>query len=478
MMQKLQAGPAHYPLFLDLAGRRVLVVGGDETAARKTHRLLAAGARVAVSAEVLDRTMTRLRVEGRIDWIGQQPPEDLAEYWLVVVADADAFTHARLKRQAERARVWINAVDDPENCTALVPAVVDRSPIQIAIGTGGLAPELARQIRSRIEAVLPASLGPLAALAGRFQRAIRARFPLAPHRRQFLDWIFNGEPAAEIAAGRDHSARSRVHAALAAGQFRARGQVALVGAGPGEPGLLTIAALHHIQSADTIIHDGLVDRRILTYARRDATLIDGGKRKGSCREGQDRINHLLAEHAANGERVVRLKGGDPMVFGRGGEELEYLRKRGIDYQVVPGITAAVACGAYAGIPLTHRDHAHSVRLVTAHCQDSIDALDWPALAADDQTLAFYMAVGRLEEIESKLLAHGRSPATPITLVENGTRPDQRVITGCLESLAASARSHGVQSPAMLYVGEVAALAAALGWYGAPAITDKAATACA
>ncbi|MCA1778223.1 MAG: uroporphyrinogen-III C-methyltransferase, partial [Xanthomonadaceae bacterium] len=260
-------------------------------------------------------------------------------------------------------------------------------------------------------------------------------------------------------------AENRIKQQLECGDVPAVGSVALVGAGPGDPELLTLKALRLIQAADVIIHDGLVDQRILEYARRDAEFIDVAKRRGRCSTPQTTIHELLVSHARAGNRVVRLKGGDPMIFGRGGEELEILRRHDIDYQVVPGITAASACASYAGIPLTHRDYAQSVRMITAHCKASIDRLDWQALAKDRQTLAFFMAVGKLETVCTRLIDHGRCPSTPVAIVENGTRPGQRVLLGQLGRLHELAEAHRVVSPAMVYVGEVTALAASLGWYG-------------
>jgi uroporphyrin-III C-methyltransferase/precorrin-2 dehydrogenase/sirohydrochlorin ferrochelatase len=246
-----------------------------------------------------------------------------------------------------------------------------------------------------------------------------------------------------------------------------KGSVALVGAGPGDAGLLTLRGLRLLNEADVILHDRLVSREVLALARRDAEFIEVGKEAGHHHVTQDGIHALMLEHAGAGRRVVRLKGGDPFVFGRGGEELEFLRAHGIVYEVVPGITAALACAAYAGVPLTHRDHSDSLRLLTAHSREGTDPPDWAALAAERQTLAVYMGVAALPRLQAKLLEHGRSPDTPFALVENGSRPQQRVITGQLLELAARAREHGVQSPALLILGEVAALAETLHWFGEP-----------
>jgi uroporphyrin-III C-methyltransferase / precorrin-2 dehydrogenase / sirohydrochlorin ferrochelatase len=466
-----------FPVFLNLSGRRVLVIGGDEVALRKIRRLHSAGAVIDLVAESLHPEIAELHDSKRLNWLGATiANEHLGGHALIVIASADAFTRDRIRAWGEKQGVPVNVVDRLAESSAIVPAVVDRSPLMIAIGSGGQAPELARMIRSRIEKLLPPSIGRLASIAGSLAGQIRSRFPELARRRRFLDWVFTGLPADEVAAGREDHCRELVTRALDKEDWSGPGHVSLVGAGPGEPELLTLRALSRIQAADVIVHDGLVDARILDYARRDAELIDVAKRPGENGVGQDGIHEILVEHARAGARVVRLKGGDPMVFGRGGEELAFLRAHGIAYEVVPGVTAASACAAYAGLPLTQRGMAQSVRLVTAHCERSIDRLDWAALAADHQTLAFYMSVGQLERIEHQLMAHGRSPGTPVALVENGTRPDQRVAVGELRGLAALAREHAISSPSMLFVGEVAALARELGWYGDALLTRQAQTA--
>ena len=466
-----------FPVFLNLQGRRVLVFGGDEVALRKIRRLRSAGAVIDLVADALHPEIAELHDGERLHWLGATIGNDqLAGHALIVIAQADAFTRDRVRAWGESQGVPVNVVDRLAESSAIVPAVVDRSPLMIAIGSGGQAPELARMIRSRIERLLPPSIGRLAAMAGSLAGRIRHHIPDLSRRRRFLDWVFNGTPADEIAAGREKASQALIEHALERDDWSGPGWISLVGAGPGEPELLTLRALSRIQTADVIVHDGLVDARILDYARRDAKCIDVAKRPGENGVGQDGIHEILLQHAWAGARVVRLKGGDPMVFGRGGEELAFLRAHGIAYEVVPGVTAASACAAYAGLPLTQRGMAQSVRLVTAHCERSIDRLDWAALAADHQTLAFYMSVGQLERIEHQLMAHGRSPGTPVALVENGTRPDQRVAVGELRGLAALAREHAICSPAMLFVGEVAALARELGWYGDALLTRQAQTA--
>ena len=460
---------AWLPIFMRLEGRPVLVAGGGVEARRKIDRLLKHGARIDVLARRLEAPLDDYHRAGRIRLIAALPSGNLdnaKRYRLIVVAARDQELRRSALAFATGYGIPVNAVDDPDNCTAILPAIVDRAPITIAIGSGGTAPELARMIRSRIETLLPPSLGPLAKLAAELKDSIRSRFPALPRRRQFLGWLFRGQPAEAMQSGDFAHARRLVKQALRNDDFDTRGSVALVGAGPGDPELLTVKALRLIQEADVVIHDALVDPRVLEYARRDAEFFDVSKRGGKCSTPQLRINNLMLEHAQAGKRVVRLKGGDPLTFGRGGEELQFLRSHDIGYSIVPGITAASGCAAYAGIPLTHREHAHSVHLVTAHGRNSIDRLDWASLARQHQTLAFYMAVARLHDVQAKLLANGLPGSTPVALVENGARPEQRVLTGRLDQLHDLASTWHVVSPAMVYIGEVAGLANELGWYGA------------
>ncbi|MBS0569094.1 MAG: uroporphyrinogen-III C-methyltransferase, partial [Proteobacteria bacterium] len=332
--------------------------------------------------------------------------------------------------------------------------------------SGGASRVLARLLRERIEAWLDRSLGPLARLLNRFRARIRTRHADAVARRHFYTRIIDGPVAALLRRGQHEQAETALRRSLAAQPAAAKGSVALVGAGPGDPGLLTLRALRALGEADVILHDRLVGSDVLGMARRDALYIDVGKRTGAAAMGQSRIHNLMLDHASAGRRVVRLKGGDPFVFGRGGEELEFLRAHGIDYEVVPGITAALACAAHAGIPLTHREHAQSVRFVTAHCRDSLDTLDWRSLAAERQTLAIYMGVGQLEALRDRLIAHGRAASTPFALIENGSMPDQRVIVGTLAQLPERASRHAAKAPALLILGEVAVCAEHLHWFGA------------
>jgi uroporphyrin-III C-methyltransferase/precorrin-2 dehydrogenase/sirohydrochlorin ferrochelatase len=317
--------------------------------------------------------------------------------------------------------------------------------------------------------MLDGSLGTLAALLEQWRTRIKARLPQVDARRRFYEGVVRGRVAALLRSRQPVAAESELERSLATAAGPRQGSVVLVGAGPGDAGLLTLNALRALQEADVILHDRLVSPEVLDLARRDADRVAVGKSAQGHSVAQDRIHELLLEHARAGKRVVRLKGGDPFIFGRGGEELEYLEAHGIPFEVVPGITAAVACGAYAGIPLTHREHAQSVRLVTAHCGESLDTLDWPALAQERQTVALYMGVAGLDRIRDRLMAHGRSGQTPVAIVENGSRPEQRVLLTTLAELADTGREQQVRSPALVIVGEVAALAARLHWYGTPPV---------
>ncbi|GAB3103865.1 siroheme synthase CysG [Lysobacter terrae] len=466
------SAPPLFPLFTRLAGRGVLVVGGGAVARRKVQALLPTGARIRVGATELDPDLAELAAQGRIEVLrGSFDAAWLKDVWLVVAATDDAEVNGHVAAAAEAQRIWANVVDDAELSSVHLPARVERGAVQIAISSGGSAPMLARHLREQLERQFDESLGALADLLTQARDRIRTRLPDLAARRRFFDRVLQGAIPGLLRQGHTAKARREFIAALEQPQSTLAGSVALVGAGPGDPGLLTLRALRVLNEADVILYDRLVSTEVLALARRDAEFIEVGKRVGGDHHAtQERIHQLLVDHARSGKRVVRLKGGDPFVFGRGGEELEVLRAHGIGFEVVPGITAAIACGAYAGIPLTHREHAQSVRFITAHTQDDSDAFDWAALAQEKQTLAFYMGVSGLERIRDKLLAHGRSAATPFAIVENGTRPEQRVVLGPLADLPELARSNEVGAPALLIIGEVAALAARLHWFGSEPLT--------
>ena len=464
----------YFPLFADLRGRRVLVVGGGEVGERKVRLLVEAGAHVelvapevtaALAAAVATIDPRPLPGAGRVTLRSASfDDSQLDDVVLAVAATDDRSVNARVAAAANSRGRLVNVVDDAELSGFIVPAIVDRSPLVIAVSTGGVAPVLARLVRERIESVLDESVGALASLFERWRSRIRAALPDVGRRRRWYEAAVRDGAAMYLRRGDVAAAERWIESSLAVAPTPI-GSVTLVGAGPGDPGLLTLNALRTLQEADVILHDRLVSTEVLQLARRDATRIEVGKRARGESVSQARIHELMLEHARAGRRVVRLKGGDPFVFGRGGEELECLASAGIPYEVVPGITAALACGAYAGIPLTHRDHAQSLRLVTAHDHESWGHREWSAAAAGRQTLCLYMGVAGLGALAAGLLAHGRGAATPVAVIENGTRADQRVTLARLDELADLAARGGLASPALVVVGEVAALASELHWFG-------------
>jgi uroporphyrin-III C-methyltransferase/precorrin-2 dehydrogenase/sirohydrochlorin ferrochelatase len=457
-------------MFADLHGRRVLVVGGGEVAERKVRLLLEAGARVDLVAREIVAPELAAWIDpavAAVRWLAREFEESqLAGAVLVVAATSDAAANERVATAARTRDLLCNVVDDAARSSFIVPAIVDRSPLVIAISSGGAAPVLARLARERIESLFDESFGELARLLEDWRGRIKRALPDVAQRRRCYETVVRGRVAALVRRRRVGEA-GRELARLLDAPAHAAGSVALVGAGPGDPGLLTLNALRALQEADVILHDRLVSGEVLALARRDATRIPVGKAARAHSVAQERIHELMLEHARAGRRVVRLKGGDPFVFGRGGEELEVLARHGIPFEVVPGITAALACGAYAGVPLTHREHAQSLRLVTAHCGESCEELDWASLARPRQTLALYMGVAALATVGERLVRHGRDPTTPVAIVERGSRPDQRVTLATIGALEDVARCGEVQSPALLIVGEVAEFAAALHWFGDP-----------
>lgn len=448
----------YFPAFLNLRGRSCLVVGGGDIAERKVRLLTAAGARITIVAPEFSQALTGFSGESGHNLVARRfRPADVLGHWLVVSATGIPSVERSVYDKATDAGIFCNGVDDIDNCSYITPAIVDRSPIVVAISSGGAAPVLARKIREQIELLLPVGLSRLAALARVWRARVSERLADLLGRRRFWESVFDGPAASQALAGDIDAAEATMASLLEDVSHPQAGEAWLVGAGPGDPGLLTIRALQTMQSADVILHDRLVSRDVLDLARRDADLVSVGKTPGCRANSQDEINALLVSLVASGKRVCRLKGGDPFIFGRGGEEAEALRDAGLSYQVIPGITAAAGCAAYSGIPLTHRDLSQSVAFVTAHTKNSVDSLDWVALARDKQTLAFYMAVQRFPDLMNNLINHGRSTDTPIAIVEKGTTPEQRVIRGTLGQLTLLADAHRVAAPAMLIIGEVAAV---------------------
>lgn len=448
----------YFPAFLQLRGRPCLVVGGGSIALRKAQLLSSAGARLNIVAPRICDDLHAFALENDHSVRPRRfRPDDVNGHWLVVSATGDPDVDAAVFRHASDRGVFCNSVDDIASCSYITPAIVDRSPIVIAISSGGAAPVLARKLRAQIETLIPNGIGNLARLAKSWRNKVRERLRLLLDRRRFWEAVFEGPIASAAIAGDIAAAEKSMAALLDDERAGHQGEAWLVGAGPGDPGLLTLSALQSLQTADVVLHDRLVSTEVLQLARRDAELISVGKVPGCRENSQEEINRLLVDLVASGKRVCRLKGGDPFIFGRGGEEAEALQAAGLAFHVVPGITAAAGCAAYAGIPLTHRDFSQSVAFVTAHGKDSVDKLDWSSLARDKQTLAFYMAVRRFGDVMNNLIGHGRSADTPVAIIENGTTKDQRVFRGTLGQLTLLAEAHRIMAPAMLIVGEVAAL---------------------
>ncbi|HAT05173.1 MAG TPA: uroporphyrinogen-III C-methyltransferase, partial [Aeromonas salmonicida] len=383
----------YLPIFCRLDNKPVLLVGGGEVAERKARLLLDAGARLTVVSPALDPELAALATSGTIDWLAAEfEPAHLTGKWLVVAATDRREVNALVYQSANQAGIFANVVDDPKRSSFIMPSIIDRSPLMVAISSGGKAPVLARLLREKLEALLPQHLGAVAAFAGGLRARVKARFASMGERRQFWERLLGADRLGQALARGDKASANQLADALFAEDAGAKGEVILVGAGPGDPGLLTLHALRHMQQADLVVYDRLVSDEVMALVRRDAKRIFVGKQAGNHCVPQEGINQLLLEEASKGQRVVRLKGGDPFIFGRGGEELETLVGSGVGFQVVPGITAASGCAAYAGIPLTHRDHAQSVRFVTAHGKGGTQDLDWPLLARDQQTLVFYMGL--------------------------------------------------------------------------------------
>jgi uroporphyrin-III C-methyltransferase / precorrin-2 dehydrogenase / sirohydrochlorin ferrochelatase len=457
----------YFPIFFDLTAQKVLVVGGGEVALRKVALLERSGASITlVAPEVLPELRERAAA-GKIQvQVREFLPDDLVGARLVIVATSRRAVNRWIASLSEARAIPVNVVDDREASRFIVPAIIDRDPVLVAISTAGTSPVLARRLRERLEAAIPKKIGALASWLRALRHTARRRLRDTNERRRFFEAIVDGPAARRFIDGDVRGAQSIAQQWLARTSTapRAQGEVTLVGAGPGDPELLTLKALRALQDADVILYDRLVPQGVLDMARRDAEQICVGKAAGSIGSTQEEIHALLIEHALLGKRVVRLKGGDPFIFGRGGEELEALLEAQISFSVIPGITAAAGCAAYAGIPLTHRDHAHSVTFVTAHADKDGREPDWRALAGAGITAVFYMGLARVEHIAAKLMAHGAAAGLPAAIVAQGTLEDQRVIVGTLATIADATVAANVQSPALLVVGEVVSLHHSLAWF--------------
>lgn len=453
------------PLFHHLRGRRVLVVGGGDIALRKSRLLAAAGAVLRVVAPWVEQELRDLVASSGGEVCDRGYEEvDQDGCVLVIAATDDEPLNARVSQDAHRRGVPVNVVDAPALCSVIFPAIVDRSPLVIAVSSGGDAPVLARLIRARLESWIPSTYGQLAGLAARFRERVKGLFPDVQQRRVFWEDVFQGPIAERQLAGQGAEAERLLIECIEGKPLPATGEVYLVGAGPGDPDLLTFRALRLMQQADVVLYDRLVAPAILELCRRDADRVYVGKRRAEHAVPQAQINEQLVTLAQQGKRVLRLKGGDPFIFGRGGEEIEELAAHGIPFQVVPGITAASGCAAYAGIPLTHRDYAQSVRFITGHLKDGSTDLPWHDLVAPAQTLVFYMGLVGLPVICEELVRHGRASSTPAALVQQGTTRNQRVFTGTLANLPQLVAEHEVHAPTLVIVGEVVTLRDKLAWF--------------
>ncbi|UYZ83273.1 siroheme synthase CysG [Entomomonas sp. E2T0] len=454
------------PLFHNLQGRKVLLVGGGNIALRKARLLLASGANLQVIAPTINNELISLIEQHHGSYtLHDYQTTDIKEHVLVVAATDDTAINQQVSSDAQTLNIPVNVVDNPILSTVIFPAIVDRSPIIVAVSSSGSSPVLTRLLRAKLETLLPSSYAKLAKLAEKFREKVKQHFSHSEQRRIFWEKVLQSPIAEQVLAGREQQAEQQLQQLLDNTKDQAsQGEVYLIGAGPGDPDLLTFRALRLMQQADVVLYDRLVSPTIIDLCRRDADRIYVGKQRSNHSVPQEDINQLLVDLAKQGKRVVRLKGGDPFIFGRGGEEIETLADNNIPFQVVPGITAASGCAAYAGIPLTHRDYAQSVRFVTGHLKDNTIDLPWQELVAKEQTVVFYMGLVGLATICQQLINHGQSADAPIALVEQGTTEAQRVFTGTLATLPKQIADQQVHAPTLIIVGDVVKLRDKLAWF--------------
>ena len=456
----------YFPVFLKLKDQSCLVVGAGEVAARKIELLARAGAKITVIACEISLAVLRLQTIYNLTLL-QKPfsADDLDDFRLIITATNDEKTNQLVAKLADKKNIPVNVVDNPGLCSFIFPAIIDRSPMIAAVSSGGTAPVLTRLLRAKIEAAIPPAYGRLAELSEKFRDTVKQHIKKPAQRRIFWENLLQGSVAELVFSGKEQEAEQQLQQTLLMQQQNINlGEVYLVGAGPGAADLLTFRALRLMQQADVIVYDHLVSSEILDLARRDSEKIYVGKQRQKHTLPQESINTLLTDLAKAGKRVVRLKGGDPFIFGRGGEEIETLMQQGINFQVVPGITAASGCGAYAGIPLTHRDHAQSCTFVTGHLKDDSINLNWTQLAAPNQTIVIYMGLIGLERICQSLIAHGSPKDLPIAIVQQGTTANQRVITGTLTTLPSKVAEQNIKPPTLIIIGTVVSLHNKLNWF--------------
>jgi uroporphyrin-III C-methyltransferase/precorrin-2 dehydrogenase/sirohydrochlorin ferrochelatase len=454
------------PIFMNINQRLCVVIGAGEVAARKVTMLLRAQASVTVYAPEICPTLADLVEAGRIRY--QQArfaDQQLSGACLVIAATNDVQVNTAVSLAAQANNIPVNVVDAPALCTFTMASIVERSPIVIAISSEGNAPVLARYLRSKIETMLPAGYGRIAAIAGEFRDKVKSKYATSQARRIFWEGVLQGPIVERILAGQEAAARIGLDQLLADDTAsQQHGEVYLVGGGPGDPDLLTFRALRLMQQCDVCVYDKLVSPEVLDLVRRDAELIYVGKSRDQHTLPQEEINQLLARLALAGKRVLRLKGGDPFIFGRGGEEIETLMQQGVPFQVVPGITAANGVSSYAGIPLTHRDYAQACLFITGHLKNGVLDLDWAAMARPQQTVVIYMGLVGLEQICQQLIAHGVAPDMPAAVIQQGTTQHQRVVSANLSDLASQVAAAKMKAPCLTIIGQVVQLREKLNWF--------------
>ncbi len=453
-----------FPISLKLQQQPCLIVGGGHIAYRKALLLAKAGAKIDVLAPEIDDSLLQLVQQSQGQYVQDvfSSSTALRHYRLVIAATDNNLVNQQVFAACEAENVLVNSVDDPPHCRFMVPAIIDRSPLVISVASNGTSPVLSRQIRTQLESSIPHGMGKLAEFSGQWRAAVKQKIVNPEERRIFWEELYASPLKEQVFNDNLDAANQSIQHALAEWQTP-KGEVYLVGAGPGDPELLTLKALRLMQQADVVIYDRLVSAPILELCRRDAEKVYVGKARSNHAVPQEGINALLVKYAQAGKRVCRLKGGDPFIFGRGGEEIQELYEAGVSFQVVPGITAASGCAAYAGIPLTHRDYAQSVRFLTGHLKEGSPELPWSELVYEQQTLVLYMGLVGLESICEKLIAHGQRADMPVALISKGTTPEQKVVVGTLANIASKVEQFQIQAPTLTIIGEVVSLREQLQW---------------
>ena len=453
-----------FPISLKLQQQPCLIVGGGHIAYRKALLLAKAGAKIDVLAPEIDDSLLQLVQQSHGQYVQDvfSSSTALRHYRLVIAATDNNRVNQQVFAACEAENVLVNSVDDPPHCRFMVPAIIDRSPLVISVASNGTSPVLSRQIRTQLESSIPHGMGKLAEFSGQWRAAVKQKIVNPEERRIFWEELYASPLKEQVFNDNLDAANQSIQHALVEWQTP-KGEVYLVGAGPGDPELLTLKALRLMQQADVVIYDRLVSAPILELCRRDAEKVYVGKARSNHAVPQEGINALLVKYAQAGKRVCRLKGGDPFIFGRGGEEIQELYEAGVSFQVVPGITAASGCAAYAGIPLTHRDYAQSVRFLTGHLKEGSPELPWDELVYQNQTLVLYMGLVGLEKICEKLIEHGQRPDMPVALISKGTTPEQKVLVGTLADIASKVEENHIQAPTLTIIGDVVSLREQLQW---------------